>query len=295
MSQNSEQIEAKLCAYLEGELDDAGRAEIEKHLQQNPPHRKLLAEMGKTRDLLRALPREPAPPDICEAFQGQLERSVLLADLDDEGATASMKINRWRQYLAVAAVVMLAAGLGLVVYFGLPSGTDDRDYVVGGGGGASGAGGVTEDGAAARSIAPPSDTPSAARQPAESMVDLSPDTGRDAAATQNGQPGLPDQLAKRSVSEAVPSMQAPAASAPAAAPREELDVLARRVQGSWQAKERERLFSPVGGAEAQATLKALEDVHASALCYVVMSARDAAKVLGVSHQRVHQLAQDNDE
>ena len=30
MSQSSEQIEAKLCAYLEGELDEQGRAEIEK-------------------------------------------------------------------------------------------------------------------------------------------------------------------------------------------------------------------------------------------------------------------------
>src|SRR3954454_22396026 len=132
MSQNSEQIEAKLCAYLEGELDESGRAEIEKHLQQNPAHRKLLAEVGQTRGLLRALPREPAPPDICEAFQGQLERSVLLSDLDDEAGASSMKINRWPQYLAVAAIVMLAAGLGLVVYFGLPSGAHDRNYAVNG-------------------------------------------------------------------------------------------------------------------------------------------------------------------
>ena len=53
MSQNSEQIEAKLCAYLEGELDEQGRAEIEKHLEQHPAHRKLLSEVGKTRGLLR--------------------------------------------------------------------------------------------------------------------------------------------------------------------------------------------------------------------------------------------------
>src|SRR5437764_1190677 len=60
MSQNSEQIEAKLCAYLDGELDEQGRAEIEKHLEQNPAHRKLLSEVGKTRGLLRTLPRERA-------------------------------------------------------------------------------------------------------------------------------------------------------------------------------------------------------------------------------------------
>src|SRR5947208_14074375 len=109
MSQNSEQIEAKLSAYLEGELDEQGRAEIEKHLQQNPAHRKLLVEVGKTRDLLRGLPRERAPADICEAFQGQLERSVLLADLDDGAGGSAMRTNRWPQHLAVAAVVVLAA------------------------------------------------------------------------------------------------------------------------------------------------------------------------------------------
>src|SRR4051812_1376885 len=150
MSQNSEQIEAKLCAYLEGELDEQGRAEIEKHLEQHPAHRKLLSEVGKTRGLLRALPREPAPPDICEAFQGQLERSVLLSDFDNSASGSSMKINRWPQHLAVAAVVVLAAGLGLVVFFGLPSGTPQSHYaVVGGGGGRGGdvaATGKIEDG-----------------------------------------------------------------------------------------------------------------------------------------------------
>ena len=33
MAQNSEQIESKLCAYIEGELDDRGRAEIERHFR----------------------------------------------------------------------------------------------------------------------------------------------------------------------------------------------------------------------------------------------------------------------
>src|SRR5687767_11529705 len=121
MFQSSEQIEAKLCAYLEGELDEAGRAEIEKHLQANPAHRKLLEEVSRTRDLLRGLPREPAPPDICETFQGQLERSVLLDDAPDRASESVMRIGHWRQYMAVAAILILAVGLGLVIYFGLPS------------------------------------------------------------------------------------------------------------------------------------------------------------------------------
>src|SRR5213080_4211599 len=121
MSQSSEQIEAKLCAYLEGELDEQGRAEIEKHLQANPAHRKLLAEVAGTRDLVRALPREAAPADLCETLQGHLERSVLLGDAADEQAASRMRIGRWRPILAMAAMIVLAVGLGLVIYFGLPS------------------------------------------------------------------------------------------------------------------------------------------------------------------------------
>ncbi len=48
MAENSENIEAKLCAYVEGDLDEQGRVEIERHLEQNPNHRRLLAELTAT-------------------------------------------------------------------------------------------------------------------------------------------------------------------------------------------------------------------------------------------------------
>src|SRR5947209_7711487 len=81
---NTENIEAKLCAYVDGELDAAGRAEIEAHLASNPQHRQLMAELSGQRQLLRALPRAKAPDDLLETVQTQLERSVLL----DTGAAA---------------------------------------------------------------------------------------------------------------------------------------------------------------------------------------------------------------
>ncbi|CAA9375641.1 MAG: hypothetical protein AVDCRST_MAG64-283, partial [uncultured Phycisphaerae bacterium] len=74
MAENSENIEAKLCAYVEGDLDDNDRAEIERHLEANPKHRHLLTELAATRDLLRYLPREHAPSELAESFNGQLER-----------------------------------------------------------------------------------------------------------------------------------------------------------------------------------------------------------------------------
>ncbi|MGH7214278.1 MAG: anti-sigma factor family protein [Tepidisphaeraceae bacterium] len=121
MSQNTENIEAKLAAYVDGELDEPGRVEIEKHLVANPQHRQLLQELGVTRDLLRNLPRERAPVDLSDSLQGQLERSVLLGEPGDDPAGGGradvvLRISRWPQLAAVAAIVLLAAGLGVVVY-----------------------------------------------------------------------------------------------------------------------------------------------------------------------------------
>lgn len=115
MSQNQEIIESKLCAYIDGELDPEGRAEIEKHLEANPQHRRLLESLRATRDLLRWLPREPAPPELAETLNGQLERSVLL-DYDGE----SLRPRIVPRILAAAAIVILTAGLAAAVFFALP-------------------------------------------------------------------------------------------------------------------------------------------------------------------------------
>src|SRR5215211_4515191 len=117
-----EESEAKLLAYVEGELDEAGRAEIERHLESNPNHRRLLDELKAGRDLLRWVPREAAPAELMESFQSQLERAVLL-DEEDEDATeqaSALRINPWYQFRAVAAVLLLAVMLGVVVFYSLP-------------------------------------------------------------------------------------------------------------------------------------------------------------------------------
>src|SRR4051812_25764016 len=114
---NTENIEAKLCAYVDGELDAAGRAEIEAHLAANPQHRQLLEELTRQRELLRDLPREKAPDDLSESLQAQLERSVLLGS--QQSAVAG-KISHWPQFMALAAVLVLAIGLAAVIYMVLP-------------------------------------------------------------------------------------------------------------------------------------------------------------------------------
>src|SRR5215218_6026200 len=124
---NTENIEAKLCAYIDGDLDAQGRAEIEKHLAANPQHRGLIEQLSKQRDLLRQLPREEAPEEILDALQSQMERSVLLGD-DAAGEPETMKIHRWPQIMAAAAIVLLTVGLGVIIYFVLPRGGSGGEY-----------------------------------------------------------------------------------------------------------------------------------------------------------------------
>src|SRR5690348_8199548 len=116
MESSKEQIEAQLCAYIDGELNDAERAEIERHLKSNPQHQSLIAELRRHSGLLQDLPRASAPLELNEALCGQLERSALLNSSEEEGSTG-LSINRWPQITAVAAVLILAIGLGIVVYY----------------------------------------------------------------------------------------------------------------------------------------------------------------------------------
>jgi hypothetical protein len=127
---NTENIEAKLCAYVDGELDSDGRAEIERHLVANPSHRRLLEELVRGRALLRALPREDAPEDLIDDIQSQLERSVLISQpVDDEAAAVAGRINRWPHRLAAAAILLLAVGLAAVIVYVLPR-TRDAEFAV---------------------------------------------------------------------------------------------------------------------------------------------------------------------
>lgn len=121
MAEHAEQIEAKLCAYVEGELSGPERAEIAAHLQANPEHATLIQDLIEQRRLLGQLPREKAPLDLTEELQAQLEREVLLGGANvAEESEPVLKISHWPQILSIAAIFLLAAGLGLVVYLVLP-------------------------------------------------------------------------------------------------------------------------------------------------------------------------------
>src|SRR3954453_13050210 len=146
MENSQEQTEAKLLAYIEGELDDAGRLEIEQHIEANPKHRKLLDDLTIGRRMMRQLVREPAPPDLFEAVQAQLERDILLQDspntllAGDEAGSINpetgnyrlQKRSRWARMRVAIAAAIVAGGIGVVVYNALPpSGQPDVAYTSG--------------------------------------------------------------------------------------------------------------------------------------------------------------------
>jgi hypothetical protein len=111
---NSQDIEARLCDYIEGELSDAQRAEIQRHLDAHPEHRQMIEELMRTRNLLRDLPRAKAPAELNEGLHGQLERAMLLGD-DLDASTASTA-RRVSHMALIAATLFLAIGLAGAIY-----------------------------------------------------------------------------------------------------------------------------------------------------------------------------------
>ncbi len=63
MTQRHEQLE-QLSAYLDGELGEAERRDIEALVGRDPEARNLLEGLRQTSELLGSLPRGTAPPDL---------------------------------------------------------------------------------------------------------------------------------------------------------------------------------------------------------------------------------------
>src|ERR1700722_9373102 len=113
---NSEDIEARLCDYIEGELSPADQAEIERHLETHPKHRQMIQELIEARRLVGTLPRSKAPADMTELLQGQLERAMLL-DAGPADAVSGGRVRHLAHVAIMTAVVVLAISLGSGIYF----------------------------------------------------------------------------------------------------------------------------------------------------------------------------------
>jgi len=111
---NSEDIEARLCDYIEGELSASDRADIERHLESHPRHREMIKALIQSRRLVGELPRAKAPGDMTELLQGQLERSMLLGAPTDSETRGMRQVSR---IAAMMVVLILSVGVGAGIYF----------------------------------------------------------------------------------------------------------------------------------------------------------------------------------
>ena len=108
---NEELNEELISAYLDDELEGAERDTVKSRLDKNMDDECLFNEFRQLGDLLRELPREPAPAGMAEVVRRQLERQTLF--LTTQTVKAFSTVARWsNRWLAggLASVLMLCFG-----------------------------------------------------------------------------------------------------------------------------------------------------------------------------------------
>jgi flagellar hook-length control protein FliK len=105
-------IQAQLSAYLDGELDEAPLRQVEEALENDGDLRAELADLAAARKLLRDLPAEKPPLDLVSRVLAEAERSQLVGSQATETSPSPL---RWIRYAASAAVLLVAATVGMVI------------------------------------------------------------------------------------------------------------------------------------------------------------------------------------
>ncbi|MBN2559545.1 MAG: hypothetical protein JXQ75_01255 [Phycisphaerae bacterium] len=118
----------QLTAYLDDELSEAERAEVERLLAEDEGARVLLEELRQTSDLVRSLPRGHAPTNLPESVLVRLERQALLGDAP-RCSSAGRTRSRLLGGLAIAASVVIVITAGWLLFPGLSGVRQAREVV----------------------------------------------------------------------------------------------------------------------------------------------------------------------
>ncbi|UCG16516.1 MAG: hypothetical protein JSV19_00460 [Phycisphaerales bacterium] len=113
---NPDNLHEYLSAYLDDELTEARRAELEHLLATDASARAELEAVKKTVKLVSSLPRRRAPAHLLDDLTAQVERQLLV---DDEAVSLPKRGYRRSviSLLASAALVTITVGGGLWVFF----------------------------------------------------------------------------------------------------------------------------------------------------------------------------------
>ena len=128
-----QQVHEHLSAYVDRELTSELSAAVRAHLDACAECRALADDLRATADLLGQLPVQAAPKHLADDIQRAIERRTILpkGGAEPQPQERSLPIARARlgpRTLAVAAAVVLAAGIGLFAYLGhtRPAAPDKR-------------------------------------------------------------------------------------------------------------------------------------------------------------------------
>ena len=110
MSEDRNNIKELLSAYIDGEVTPGQSLAVKEAVAKDPELALELHELTATRRLVMGLPQERAPRGFVRKVMARAERKHLLGDRHAGGAFSAA---RWIT-LAVAAVVLLTAGIGII-------------------------------------------------------------------------------------------------------------------------------------------------------------------------------------
>ncbi len=111
MDERSKILE-QLSAYIDGELSDAEVERVDQALAADASLAAELESLRRTRDAVRHLPRKNAGPDFVANVLAQAERLRLVMP---HGLESPERSFQWVRYLATAAVLLVAGGVGTVI------------------------------------------------------------------------------------------------------------------------------------------------------------------------------------
>ncbi len=128
MSEDRDNMRQLLSAYIDGEVTPQQAASIKQAVATDPELAIELHELKTAKQLLLGLPKERAPRGFVRKVMVRAERKHLLGDHHAGGRFAAA---RWIT-LAVAATVLLAAGIGLIAVYRLNDNRRPPEIAIGG-------------------------------------------------------------------------------------------------------------------------------------------------------------------
>ena len=117
MRKRGAELTELLSAYLDGELADEQRMEVEALLADDAETRALLDEIRATVELVRSLPRAKASDDLMDGLRSRLERKALLGGNQPPETSLPAATPRDRKRRAPAAGIARTRAPAINMYF----------------------------------------------------------------------------------------------------------------------------------------------------------------------------------